>query len=172
MIWGSHGSEYEDGCLLGCNTMQSGRSLPAFQRSLLPPSSGRWQGDRPDDGGSNYLRNDGKFLLHNTVLQPRRQPSTWESVVNLTKFIQEFNWTLFQSSVLWRRTEDVYVVLHTFWTTYLYRSVSRFGHLIPREWGFGIHKVGDGWVSDPVLIQRLRREKYLPRREWNPIHTA
>jgi hypothetical protein len=41
-IWGSHGGEYEDGCLLGCSTVLSGRSLPAFQRTLLPPSSRRW----------------------------------------------------------------------------------------------------------------------------------
>jgi hypothetical protein len=40
-IWGSHAGEYEDGCLLGCSAVLSGRSLPTFQRSLLPPSSGR-----------------------------------------------------------------------------------------------------------------------------------
>jgi hypothetical protein len=28
----------EDGCLLGCSAMESGRTLPTFQRSLLPPS--------------------------------------------------------------------------------------------------------------------------------------
>jgi hypothetical protein len=39
-IWGYHGGEYEDGCLLGCSAVQSGRSLPTFQRSLLPPSPG------------------------------------------------------------------------------------------------------------------------------------
>jgi hypothetical protein len=33
-IWG------EDGCLLVCSAVQSGRSLPTFQRSLLPLSSG------------------------------------------------------------------------------------------------------------------------------------
>jgi hypothetical protein len=32
----------EDGCPLGCSAVQSGRSLPTFHRSLLPPSSGRW----------------------------------------------------------------------------------------------------------------------------------
>jgi hypothetical protein len=26
-IWGSHGGEYEDGCLLGCSAVQFGRSL-------------------------------------------------------------------------------------------------------------------------------------------------
>jgi hypothetical protein len=41
-IPGSHGDEYEDddGCLLDCCTVYSGRSLPTFQRCLLPPSSG------------------------------------------------------------------------------------------------------------------------------------
>jgi hypothetical protein len=32
----------EDGCLLGFSAVQSGRSLLTFQRSLLPPSPGRW----------------------------------------------------------------------------------------------------------------------------------
>jgi hypothetical protein len=32
--------KYKDGCRLGCSTVYSGRSLPTFQRSLLPPSSG------------------------------------------------------------------------------------------------------------------------------------
>jgi hypothetical protein len=32
---GSHGSENEDGCPLGCCTVQSGSSLPTFQRRLL-----------------------------------------------------------------------------------------------------------------------------------------
>jgi hypothetical protein len=40
-ILGSHGGEYEDGCLLACCAVQSGRSLTTFQRCLLPPSSGR-----------------------------------------------------------------------------------------------------------------------------------
>jgi hypothetical protein len=38
-ISGSHGGEHEDGCLLGCCAVQSGRSLQTFQRYLLPPSS-------------------------------------------------------------------------------------------------------------------------------------
>jgi hypothetical protein len=38
-ISGFHGGEYEDGCLLGCCTLWTGRSLPTFQRCLLPPSS-------------------------------------------------------------------------------------------------------------------------------------
>jgi hypothetical protein len=30
---------YEDGCLLGCSAVFSGRSFPTFQRPLLPPSA-------------------------------------------------------------------------------------------------------------------------------------
>jgi hypothetical protein len=40
-IWGSHCGQYEDGCLLGCSAVKSGRSISTFQRSLLPLSSGR-----------------------------------------------------------------------------------------------------------------------------------
>jgi hypothetical protein len=32
-------SAFEDDCLLGCCAMKSGRSLPTFQRCLLPQSS-------------------------------------------------------------------------------------------------------------------------------------
>jgi hypothetical protein len=35
--------KFEDGCLLGKSAMLSGRSLPTFQRSLLPSSSGRFR---------------------------------------------------------------------------------------------------------------------------------
>jgi hypothetical protein len=52
-IWGSHGSEYEDGCLLGLLSIH-----------------------RPDDGGSKDLWNVGKLLPDYTALQPRRQPSS------------------------------------------------------------------------------------------------
>jgi hypothetical protein len=37
---GSHAGEYEDECLLGCCAVLSGRSLPTFQRCLLPLSLG------------------------------------------------------------------------------------------------------------------------------------
>jgi hypothetical protein len=57
-IWGSHGGEYEDGCLLG---------------------------DRPDDGGSKDLWNVGKLLPDYTVLQPRRQPSSSSGIEILLK---------------------------------------------------------------------------------------
>jgi hypothetical protein len=39
-IWGSHSYVYEDGCLLGCSTGQSGGYWLVFQRSLLLASSG------------------------------------------------------------------------------------------------------------------------------------
>jgi hypothetical protein len=45
----------EDGCLLGCSAVLSGRSVLTFQRYLLPPSY-------PGDGGSMYLWNVGKLL--------------------------------------------------------------------------------------------------------------
>jgi hypothetical protein len=32
---------FEDGCLLRCSAVWTGMSLPTFQRSVLPPSSGR-----------------------------------------------------------------------------------------------------------------------------------
>jgi hypothetical protein len=38
MISGSHGCEYEDGCLLGCSAVWTGMSLPTFRRSVLSPS--------------------------------------------------------------------------------------------------------------------------------------
>jgi hypothetical protein len=34
---GSYGGEYEDDCLLRYFAVQSGRSLPTFQRCLPPP---------------------------------------------------------------------------------------------------------------------------------------
>jgi hypothetical protein len=44
--WSAHGEDEKciqngDGCLLDCSAVYSGRRLPAFQRTLLPPSSGR-----------------------------------------------------------------------------------------------------------------------------------
>jgi hypothetical protein len=38
-IWGSHGSNSEDYCLLGCDTVQSDKSLKMFQRNPLSPFS-------------------------------------------------------------------------------------------------------------------------------------
>jgi hypothetical protein len=54
-IWCSHGGEYEEGCLLGCSAMQSGRSLPTFTH-------------HPDDGGNKDLWNVGKLLPDYMVL--------------------------------------------------------------------------------------------------------
>jgi hypothetical protein len=43
-IRGSQGSEHRGGCVLCCSAVQAGRSLPTFERCLLPPSPGRWSG--------------------------------------------------------------------------------------------------------------------------------
>jgi hypothetical protein len=40
-ISGSHGGENKGERRLGCCVLYSGKSLPTFQRCLLPPSSGR-----------------------------------------------------------------------------------------------------------------------------------
>jgi hypothetical protein len=39
MIWGSHGGEYEDGCLVGCSAVQTDVSLPTLQRSEISVDS-------------------------------------------------------------------------------------------------------------------------------------
>jgi hypothetical protein len=72
-IWGSHGSEYENECLLGCCTLWSGRSLPTFQRCLLPPSSGRswWR--------NKHLWKVGEVLPDYKAQQLRWQPSSSSS---------------------------------------------------------------------------------------------
>jgi hypothetical protein len=41
LIWGSHGSRYEGGCLLGGYAMWSDRRLLKFQRCVLSQSSGQ-----------------------------------------------------------------------------------------------------------------------------------
>jgi hypothetical protein len=33
MTWGSHGGDYEDGCLLGCSAVYAVMSLPTFHSS-------------------------------------------------------------------------------------------------------------------------------------------
>jgi hypothetical protein len=38
-IWSSHSSDCESYCLLGCDTLLSGRCSLMFQRNVLPPSS-------------------------------------------------------------------------------------------------------------------------------------
>jgi hypothetical protein len=48
-VSGSYGSDYEDDCILGCCAMWSGRSLPTFQRCLLPPSSSDRRRNIPED---------------------------------------------------------------------------------------------------------------------------
>jgi hypothetical protein len=73
----------------------TGRSLPTFQRSLLPLSTGQWVSSaltdsflyrkaiprarlthRPDDGGSKVLWNVGRLLPDYMAQRPRRQPSS------------------------------------------------------------------------------------------------
>jgi hypothetical protein len=76
-ISGSHCGEYEDGCLLGCSAVESGRSLPTFQRYLLPPLSGTMIPD--------YM-----------AQQPRRQPSSysppWETEIPLIIISETFHY--------------------------------------------------------------------------------
>jgi hypothetical protein len=57
----------EDGCLLGCCAVKSGKSLPTFQRYLLLHHQG--------DGDGKHCRNVNKRLPDYTALQPRRQPA-------------------------------------------------------------------------------------------------
>jgi hypothetical protein len=45
-ISGSHGGEYEEGCLLGCCAVYSGRSFRHFRD---------FRAMSPDDGGSKHL---------------------------------------------------------------------------------------------------------------------
>jgi hypothetical protein len=54
----SYKYEDEDGSLLGCSTVKSGRYTLT------------------DDGGSKLLSNIGEYLSDCTVLHPRRQPSS------------------------------------------------------------------------------------------------
>jgi hypothetical protein len=67
--------DYEDGCLLGCCDANSGTRLSTFQRSLLPPSSGRWLLSTSEKS-ENFYQNT----------QPRRQPSScsppWEPQIS------------------------------------------------------------------------------------------
>jgi hypothetical protein len=61
----------KDNCLLGCCTVQSGRSVLIFQRYLLPPSPGWWAGNREDD---LHLGQWWKPLIHS--LKGCRKPPT------------------------------------------------------------------------------------------------
>jgi hypothetical protein len=67
----------EDGCLLFCRTMYSDRSIRTFQRCFLPPSSGRWWGQK-------HLWNVYQTTLRNNA---DRQPSSfsppWEFEMSL-----------------------------------------------------------------------------------------
>jgi hypothetical protein len=99
-ISGSHRSEYEDDCLLGCCAVQSGRSLPTFLRS-------------PDDGGSELLWNVGKYIPDYTAQYPRRQSSSysspWEPEISLCKGLLAWNaWLSFQHvTIIWRQAGKI-----------------------------------------------------------------
>jgi hypothetical protein len=56
--------EEEDGCLLGCSAVYSGRSLPMFQRSLLPPSSARYSPDPSYQTPRRYNPEDSHLRTH------------------------------------------------------------------------------------------------------------
>jgi hypothetical protein len=67
----------EDGCLLGCSAVQSGRSLPTFQRSLLPPSS--WMTTRrynPEDShlSTHHRENLRSYFLRNVCKHLQDNP--------------------------------------------------------------------------------------------------
>jgi hypothetical protein len=75
---GSHGGEYEDGCLVGCWALWTGRILLTFQRCLLPPLSGWWLIHRPlpDDEGSKHLWNSPSFTEPEVLLSCSKESTT------------------------------------------------------------------------------------------------
>jgi hypothetical protein len=93
--WNSqiHSSLYcEDGCLLGCSTMWNGkftsisevltasiiRAMSKLCMAYLSPWVSRvWLTHHPDDGSSKDIWNFGKLRPVYTVLQSRRQPSSY-----------------------------------------------------------------------------------------------
>jgi hypothetical protein len=81
-ISGPHSGVYEDDCLLGCCSVWSGRSLPTFQRCLLPPSRPWWCRNAifsPEDGDSMFLRNVGIYLR---VYNPEKQHRCFQYLNN------------------------------------------------------------------------------------------
>jgi hypothetical protein len=118
MAWGSHGGEYEDGCLLGCSAMKTGMSLPTFQRSVLLPSSERFPArgfiHRPDDGGSTDLWNVGKLVPVYTALQPRRQPSSTSSMFGCRRSKYDLPYSLASSGRVFNSTyyDGIYTLIN------------------------------------------------------------
>jgi hypothetical protein len=81
-ISGSHGGEYEDGCLLGCCVVWSGGSSPTFQRCLLP-SENFYQTTR-----RNSLKVSRQLLIHigswenpQQIYNISHHYRTWRSIV-------------------------------------------------------------------------------------------
>jgi hypothetical protein len=66
-IWGFHGSNYEEWCLLGCYV------LWLFTDSC-----------HPDKGGAKFLRKVGSYKIH-TAEHPRRHHSSWDPSVENAK---------------------------------------------------------------------------------------
>jgi hypothetical protein len=58
--------------LLGCTAVFLIECRPTFQMYVLPPSSGRWVTNCPDDEGSTYLWNVGRHSIENTIVHRRR----------------------------------------------------------------------------------------------------
>jgi hypothetical protein len=61
LFWMCEKSDNEDGCLLGCCAVWSGRCLLKFQRCLLPPSSGR---NNPEDSHLHTRRRENLKSRH------------------------------------------------------------------------------------------------------------
>jgi hypothetical protein len=106
-IWGSHGRDYEEYHLLGCEGMQVGGTVPKFRSNFLLASSGSKSKKQvtsrvlvvclifgPKDGGSTFLRKVSKPLPDYTASHHRRQYSLSYSFVYpqipvVTTFCQE-----------------------------------------------------------------------------------
>jgi hypothetical protein len=56
-----------DCCLLGCDAVLSGKSLPTFQRNMLQSSGLYWN---PEDGGSMFLQSICNLLHFVTSQKP------------------------------------------------------------------------------------------------------
>ena len=56
-IWGSHSSDAQDSCLLGCYIMSLGEWLPVFWRTILPSPLGSIYSWNLKDEGCNILWN-------------------------------------------------------------------------------------------------------------------
>lgn len=64
-IWGPNGGGHDSHCLLGCDILYFGRSVPKFRWNLMPPFCLRYS-------GSKFLWNVGTYQLNCRVSHPRR----------------------------------------------------------------------------------------------------